>query len=248
MTKKLRNKLFDFTQSIIVIPAYNEEKWIGNTIDLIHQTGLKIPVLVVSDGSRDRTAQIARERGCQVIELSQNVGKAEALFVGLKHVVSTKRAPSSILALDADLTLIPKHTLETMVKVVAKSASQNRAVMAVARYSEPNVHMVDIHNEFELSGIRSFSFQAVKKLLSSKQRQLAKGFGLEIFLNDFFRKQTVYLHSSSALEGRSAMYGFAGPSQGIQLDRMRKVVTRLQEQRHARERLLKPPPRKRRIK
>ena len=70
----------------ILIPAYNEESCIVRRIDeftaTLSATGLDGEIIVISDGSTDRTAALARERAGQavkVLDLQQNVGKAEAL-------------------------------------------------------------------------------------------------------------------------------------------------------------------------
>ena len=70
----------------ILIPAYNEESCIVRRIDeftaMLAATGLDGEIIVISDGSTDRTAALARERAGQsvkVLDLQQNVGKAEAL-------------------------------------------------------------------------------------------------------------------------------------------------------------------------
>ena len=70
----------------ILIPAYNEESYIVRRIDeftgLLAANGLDGEIIVISDGSTDHTAALAREHASQsvkVLELQQNVGKAEAL-------------------------------------------------------------------------------------------------------------------------------------------------------------------------
>ena len=45
----------------ILIPAYNSEEWIGDTIQsAIAQTWQRKEIIVVDDGSRDRTAEVAQ--------------------------------------------------------------------------------------------------------------------------------------------------------------------------------------------
>jgi len=73
----------------VVVAAYNEEGCIGRRLqeltDLITTTGTEGEVIVVSDGSTDRTAEIARTHRpdmVKVIELFPNAGKAAALDQG----------------------------------------------------------------------------------------------------------------------------------------------------------------------
>ncbi|HLC96383.1 MAG TPA: glycosyltransferase family 2 protein [Candidatus Nanoarchaeia archaeon] len=65
---------------IVTIPAYNEEKSIGRVITDIKQvmSGKKYKILVVDDGSKDRTAQVARKLGAVVYSHPKNYGLAEA--------------------------------------------------------------------------------------------------------------------------------------------------------------------------
>src|SRR6476661_2756482 len=77
MTENIR------TQTAAVIPAYQDEKHIG---DIARRTRERLDhVLVVDDGSTDKTTQRAREAGAEVIVHSQNQGKGEAIKTGLSH-------------------------------------------------------------------------------------------------------------------------------------------------------------------
>ena len=62
---------------IITIPAYNEEKTIGRVVAGIHgvmkRTRLKYEVLVVDDGSRDRTGEVAKAAGAVVVAHPHNL-------------------------------------------------------------------------------------------------------------------------------------------------------------------------------
>jgi cellulose synthase/poly-beta-1,6-N-acetylglucosamine synthase-like glycosyltransferase len=73
----------------IVVAAYNEEARIGRRLKeltrILRASGLRGEVIVVSDGSTDATAAIARDHcpdGVRVVALSQNMGKAAALTEG----------------------------------------------------------------------------------------------------------------------------------------------------------------------
>src|SRR5260370_24126470 len=71
------------SRTAAVIPAYNEEKHIG---DVVRRTRQKLDdVLVVNDGSRDKTADRAREAGAEVIVHQKNRGKGQTIKTGLRH-------------------------------------------------------------------------------------------------------------------------------------------------------------------
>ena len=64
----------------IIIPAYNEEKIIGQVLD-----GVKKVIdwaVVVDDGSTDKTAQIAKDKGVEVLHHLTNCGQGAALKTG----------------------------------------------------------------------------------------------------------------------------------------------------------------------
>ena len=66
-----------------VIPAYNEELFIGSIVLKARQIVER--VIVVDDGSTDRTSELAIIAGAEVIRLDKNMGKAHALLLGLKR-------------------------------------------------------------------------------------------------------------------------------------------------------------------
>jgi glycosyltransferase involved in cell wall biosynthesis len=77
MTKDIRS------QTAAVIPAYQDEKHIG---DIARRTRERLDhVLVVDDGSTDRTAERAREANVEVVVHPENRGKGEAIKTGLAH-------------------------------------------------------------------------------------------------------------------------------------------------------------------
>jgi len=81
----------------IVIPAFNE----GSTItDVIATVRLHGNPVVVSDGSTDATARLAREAGAIVVELPENNGYDGALKAGFDEVI--RRAVRYVVTFDAD--------------------------------------------------------------------------------------------------------------------------------------------------
>ncbi len=83
---------------ITIIPAYNEEKTIGNVLSVLKEIEIIEKIIVVSDGSTDRTVEVGKEFGVTVIELEENKGKGGAMKAGLDSTEA-----EIILFLDADL-------------------------------------------------------------------------------------------------------------------------------------------------
>jgi glycosyltransferase involved in cell wall biosynthesis len=90
----------------VVIPARNEAGRIGNVLSAVAQARLPDEIIVVSDGSDDSTAEIARcVPGVRVVELPRNVGKGGAMAAGVKAT-----SADLIAFVDADLEgLRPEH-------------------------------------------------------------------------------------------------------------------------------------------
>ena len=84
-------------KTLIIIPAYNEELTIGSVVALAKKYG---DVLVVDDGSLDRTSEIAREAGAVVIRHERNMGKGYALRTAFEYALSEEY--DIVVTIDAD--------------------------------------------------------------------------------------------------------------------------------------------------
>lgn len=75
---------------LMIIPAYNEEKSIVNTVNMIKNTKLKkhtLDYIVVNDGSKDNTKNICIENNLNFIDLSVNLGIGGAVQAGYKYAL-----------------------------------------------------------------------------------------------------------------------------------------------------------------
>ena len=78
---------FDDTQPklLIIIPAYNEAENIERVVDNLTENYPQWDYLVVNDGSKDRTAEICREKGYPLLDLPVNLGLAGAFQAGIRY-------------------------------------------------------------------------------------------------------------------------------------------------------------------
>jgi dolichol-phosphate mannosyltransferase len=98
---------------VVVVAAYNEEEGIAPTLCELKQV-LNEPHLVVVDGkSTDRTLELAKDLGAEVI-LQRGKGKGNAISQGLAHI---NGAISYVVFIDADYTYPARHIKE-MVNVL----------------------------------------------------------------------------------------------------------------------------------
>jgi biofilm PGA synthesis N-glycosyltransferase PgaC len=96
-------------QIIVLVPAHNEEIGLAETIASIRiQTKPVDRLIVVSDNSTDRTVEIAKEMGCEVLESVDNTHKkAGALNQALAKILPLLTDTDRVLIMDADSELSP---------------------------------------------------------------------------------------------------------------------------------------------
>ena len=101
----------------VVIPAYNEEKNIGDvlfkTISVMESLGIPYEVIVVDDGSVDRTREIASRYKVTVLSNGRNQGKGYAIRKGLKYARG-----DIIVTIDSDGAHDPKDIPEILKPVL----------------------------------------------------------------------------------------------------------------------------------
>lgn len=117
----------------VVIAAHNEDRSLGACLDAASRCVAASQIFVGSDGSRDRTVDIATERGCNVLDIQPNGGKARALRTVIEHFRIGDRY-AAVLILDADAQLEP-HYLERALPLF-----DDPGVAAVAGHALPQWH------------------------------------------------------------------------------------------------------------
>ena len=138
-----------FRRLWIVLPAYNEEGSIGPLLDsLLGELEADTPdfvILVVNDGSTDRTAEIVRgyagSERVVLIDQPQNRGLAETLRTGLLAAVDKARPDDVVVVMDADNT----HPAGLVFRMIRLIREGNDVVIA-SRYREgSHVRGLSIH-------------------------------------------------------------------------------------------------------
>lgn len=85
-------------RTCVIIPTYNEAKTIADVIKDVRQQGLE--VLVVDDGSKDKTAQLASSGGAIVLRNEKNLGKGASLIRGADYAL--KQGFEAMVIMDGD--------------------------------------------------------------------------------------------------------------------------------------------------
>jgi cellulose synthase/poly-beta-1,6-N-acetylglucosamine synthase-like glycosyltransferase/spore germination protein YaaH/peptidoglycan/xylan/chitin deacetylase (PgdA/CDA1 family) len=128
----------------VLIPAYNEEKVINRTIrSVLHSTYPNLRVVVIDDGSSDRTAEVAREsfaneiaRGRVTVLRQENGGKASALNYALQFVteeIFVGIDADTLIGTDAVAYLVP-HFQDPRVGAMAGNAKVGNRVNLWTRW------------------------------------------------------------------------------------------------------------------
>lgn len=110
----------------IVVPAYNEEAVIGDVVRALRERYPR--VVVVDDGSADRTAIAARQAGATVLRHVINRGQGAALQTGIAHALS--RGAECIVTFDAD----GQHRVEDVERLMEPIRSGRAEVVLGSRF------------------------------------------------------------------------------------------------------------------
>ncbi len=130
---------------VVLIPAYNEEKVIERTVRAALNSDYRnLRVIVIDDGSRDRTLEIARNAftreaaaGKVLILTKPNSGKADALNYGIEHIGDAELFvgidADTVIASDAISRLVP-HFINPKVGAIAGNAKVGNRVNLWTRW------------------------------------------------------------------------------------------------------------------
>lgn len=116
----------------VVIPVYNEESTVGEVIDRVSAVGIEKEIIIVDDGSTDRTPEVIRARVAKLRHIHEsraNFGKGAAVRVGLTYAQG-----DVILLQDADLELDPAEYTD----LIAPIERGETNVVYGSRFRRPN--------------------------------------------------------------------------------------------------------------
>jgi hypothetical protein len=121
----------------VVVPAYNEQESLGQVLSRIPERvcGVETAVLVVDDGSRDATGDIARRHGASVARHVINRGGGAALRTGYR--LTADSGATVVVTLDADGQHLPEE-MSRLVKPVLEGEVDVAHGSRVLGHAEPN--------------------------------------------------------------------------------------------------------------
>lgn len=110
--------------TLIIVPAWNEQRNVGNTVAEILGAHPEYDVVVVDDGSTDETAAVARSAGAVVLSLPFNLGVGGAMRTGFRY--AQRGGYSRAIQVDAD----GQHNPEDIERVLAGLESADISIGA----------------------------------------------------------------------------------------------------------------------
>ncbi len=176
----VRNLVVELPSVSVIIPAYNEEKYLGTTIAQILETQFPCEIIVVDDGSTDRTPLLLEEFQAQVrvVRHPVNLGKGAALASGIRAATG-----EIVVFCDAHLLGLKQYHLLSLVLPLVQGSA--RAVLGATVSGTPIFPLVGMP---VLTGQRAYFRRDLEPLLD---RMRSLGYGVELFLFRCFpREQT----------------------------------------------------------
>lgn len=216
---------------VAVIPAYNEERFIGSVVLKAHK--YVDAVIVVDDGSTDATGEVAEAAGAIVVRHAHNQGKGAALNTGFHR--AREMTPEAVVALDGDgqqrceeiPTLVrPVLAGEADMVVGSRFLAARSGLPGWRVFCQRALNLVtNLGSGFNLSdsqsGFRAFSRQTIETVtfrssgfsVESEMQFLAQKHGLKVIevpvtcLYDDGPKRNPILHGVQVLNGILRLIG-----------------------------------------
>ncbi|MCO6041482.1 HAD-IA family hydrolase [Thermococcus alcaliphilus] len=152
-------------KTYVVVPAYNEEKTIGNVLRDLLQYFKGEEIVVVNDGSRDKTREVAQEKGVVVLTHLVNRGLGGALGTGIRYALL--KGAELILTFDAD----GQHLVDDALRVM-KPVAEGKADFAVGSRLKGDVSEMPFVKRFGNFVLDFITAVFAKKYVSDSQSGL----------------------------------------------------------------------------
>lgn len=144
----------DKTNTLVIVPAYNEQETIVSVIEKINETGF--PFVVVDDGSTDETRNMAISAGARTISLPFDEGVGGAMRCGIRFAL--EKHFEAIIQCDADGQHNPRY-FECLIQAANECGSE---IVIGSRF---------IHSDLNMKvGIsKNIGIKVLSKLVSENQ-------------------------------------------------------------------------------
>lgn len=169
------------TRRIAIVPALNEEACVGTVVDEIRAADPSFDILVVDDGSSDRTAFVAASRGARVVSLPFNLGIGGAMQTGYRFAL--ERGYDVAVQVDGDGQHDPAELPALLAPLLAGEAD----LVVGSRFAGRGGYRAPL---FRRAGIRLFAWTA-SRLAGQPLTDTTSGFravnrrGIALFADEY---------------------------------------------------------------
>jgi glycosyltransferase involved in cell wall biosynthesis len=171
-------------RNLAIVPAHNEEEAIGQTIAAIHRWAPDFDVVVIDDGSTDRTGELAAAAGAKVLRMPYNLGIGGGMQAG--YIYACENGYEIAVQVDGDGQHDPRQ-IRDLLRCLEAHPELN--MVTGSRFLDPD------SEGYRSSTARRVGIRIFARVLSAITRQPVtdptSGFrmtdrrGIELFANDY---------------------------------------------------------------
>jgi glycosyltransferase involved in cell wall biosynthesis len=167
---------------VALVPAFNEEANVGRVIDEIRAFDPALDVVVIDDGSYDRTAEVAHEHGATVVRLPFNLGIGGAVQTGFRYAF--EQGYDLAVRLDGD----GQHDPSQLDRILAPVLSGEADIVVGSRFAEAGAGYRSSRSR--RVGIRLLAW-VVSRIVGRRVTDTTSGFqalnrrAIELFAHDY---------------------------------------------------------------
>lgn len=165
-----------------IVPALNEEANVGKVLKILLSSKFLDEIILVDDGSIDKTAEIGEKLGVKVVKIVSNIGKGGAMRRGAEFTDAEFTDAEFIIFFDADLVGLSLNHICSLVKPVLSG----QADMCVG-IREKAVDTKNFGPLMALGGERAMK----KDLLEKIPEKIMQGFAVETAINYYCLKKNL---------------------------------------------------------
>ena len=163
--KEFKPLIENILSTYVVVPAYNEERTIGVVLEDLLRYFRRDEIVVVNDGSKDRTEEIARSYGVHVLNHLINRGLGGALGTGITYAI--RKDARLVLTFDAD----GQHLVSDALRVM-KPVAEGEADFAVGSRLKGDTSEMPLVKKFGNFVLDSITALFARRYVSDSQSGL----------------------------------------------------------------------------
>lgn len=203
---------------LVIVPAYNEERVISKVIEDIRHNFKAADIVVINDGSTDKTAYKARQSGAKVINITINLGIGGAVQTGFMY--AHQEQYDVAIQFDGD----GQHMGDQIGSLISPILSGEADVVIGSRYlgrkgysssfmrrlgimllSSINSCVLGQKITDSTSGFRAYNKYAIDFLSSYYPQDYPEPESINVLVKNGFRVKEVYVKMSARMEGKSSI-------------------------------------------